>query len=132
MERGPAGNTSLALAFSLAQDMKDDEIIVVQETEYTGAGKHMNAQISFASDRGVELIMGNPLDEKPGKNLIFPSSGAMLKHKEVPLDQLRSSYLKRYQETMLFHGDYEYLALELKTNVEHVKKLMEDLNEAKN
>ena len=132
MERGPAGNTSLALAFSLAQDMKDDEIIVVQETEYTGAGKHMNAQISFASDRGVELIMGNPLDEKAGKNLIFPSSGAMLKHKEVPLDQLRSSYLKRYQETMLFHGDYEYLALELKTNVEHVKKLMEDLNEAKN
>jgi len=132
MERGPAGNTSLALAFSLAQEMKDDEIIVVQETEYTGAGKHMNAQISFASDRGVELIMGNPLDEKPGKNLIFPSSGAMLKHKEVSLDHLRTSYLKRYQETMLFHGDYEYLALELKTTVEHVKKLMEDLNEAKN
>ncbi|HAX03637.1 MAG: PLP-dependent lyase/thiolase [Tenericutes bacterium GWC2_34_14] len=132
MERGPAGNTSLALAFSLAQEMKDDEIIVVQETEYTGAGKHMNAQISFASDRGVELLMGNPLDEKPGKNLIFPSSGAMLKHKEVSLDHLRTSYLKRYQETMLFHSDYEYLALELKTTIEHVKKLMEDLNEAKN
>ena len=47
MERGPAGNTSLAAAFSLAQTMKKDEIIVVQETEYTGAGKHLLPQISF-------------------------------------------------------------------------------------
>ncbi len=131
MERGPAGNTSLALAFSLAQTMKKDEIIVVQETEYTGAGKHMNAQISFAEDRGIDLILGNPLEEKPGKNIIFPSSGAQLKHKEVPLDSLRSSYLKHYQDQVLFDQDYEYLAAELKTSVEHVKKLMEDINETK-
>ena len=39
IERGPAGNTSLAAAFAIAQGMKEDEILVVQETEYTGAGK---------------------------------------------------------------------------------------------
>lgn len=131
MERGPAGNTSLALAFSLAQTMKDTEIIVVQETEYTGAGKHMNAQISFAEDHGIELKLGHPLEEKPGKNIIFPTSGAMLKHKEVPMDSLRSSYLKHYQDQMLFDEDYAYLAVELKTTVDHVKKLMEDINETK-
>ena len=131
MERGPAGNTSLALAFSLAQTMKKDEIIVVQETEYTGAGKHMNAQISFAQDRKIDLKLGNPLEEKPGMNIIFPSSGALLKHKEVPLDSLRSSYLKHYQDQMLFDQDYEYLAVELKTSVTHVKKLLEDINETK-
>ena len=33
MERGPAGNVSLAAAFSLAQEMKDTDIIVVQENQ---------------------------------------------------------------------------------------------------
>ncbi|HON87224.1 MAG TPA: 2-amino-4-oxopentanoate thiolase subunit OrtB, partial [Bacillota bacterium] len=39
MERGPAGNTSLAAAIALARELPEDEIVVVQETEYTGAGK---------------------------------------------------------------------------------------------
>jgi cysteine synthase len=131
MERGPAGNTSLALAFSLAQTMKNTDIIVVQETEYTGAGKHMNAQVSFASDRGIELKLGNPLQEKPGLNLIFPSSGAMLKHKEIPMETLKMSYLKHYQHQLLFDPDYHYLADELKTTVENVKTWMEAINETK-
>lgn len=127
MERGPAGNTSLALAFSMATSMKEDEIIVVQETEYTGAGKHMSAQISFAMDQGIDLVMGNPLNEKPGTNLIFPSSAALLKHKDIPLDQLRLSYLKRYKDVMLFEEDYLYLALELNITQDKVKALMEEL-----
>jgi 2-amino-4-ketopentanoate thiolase beta subunit len=131
MERGPAGNISLAAAFSLAQEMKDSDIIVVQETEYTGAGKHMNAQISFASDRGIELIVGNPLQEKPGKNLVFPKSGSLVKHKELDLDTLRKSYLKHFDQHLLFEKDYEFLAVELKSTVEAIKKLMEENNEIK-
>ena len=131
MERGPAGNTSLAMAFSIAQEMKDTEIIVVQETEYTGAGKHMNAQISFASDRGIQLKLGNPLDESPGHNIIFPTSGSMLKHKELDLRSLRLSYLKHYNEVMLFEQDYLYLSEELNTTVDEIKQLMEEINEAK-
>jgi cysteine synthase len=131
MERGPAGNVSLAAAFSLAQEMKDTDIIVVQETEYTGAGKHMNAQISFASDRGIDLILGDPLFEKPGKNLIFPKSGSFVKHKELDLDTLRKSYLKHFDQQLLFDKDYEYLAVELKTTVSKIKELMEDNNEIK-
>lgn len=131
MERGPAGNISLAAAFSLAQEMKDTDIIVVQETEYTGAGKHMNAQISFASDRGIELIIGDPLLEKPGKNLIFPKSGSFVKHKELDLDTLKKSYLKHFDQHLLFEKDYEYLAVELKTTIEKVKELMEANNEIK-
>lgn len=48
LERGPAGDTSLAAAFSVAQEMDEDQCIVVQETEYTGAGKHVNPQLAFA------------------------------------------------------------------------------------
>jgi cysteine synthase len=131
MERGPAGNTSLAMAFSIAQEMKDTEIIVVQETEYTGAGKHMNAQISFASDRGVQLKLGNPLDESPGHNIIFPSSGSMLKHKELDLRSLKISYLKHYKDVMLFEQDIIYLSEELNTTVDEIKQLLEEINEAK-
>lgn len=131
MERGPAGNTSLALAFSLAQTMRDTDILVVQETEYTGAGKHMNAQVSFANDRGIKLELGNPLLEKPGQNLIFPSSGAMLKHKEVPMETLKMSYLKHYQNQLLFDSDYQYLSEELKTSIENIKTWMEAINETK-
>jgi hypothetical protein len=110
----------------MATSMKEDEIIVVQETEYTGAGKHMNAQISFAMDRGINLVLGNPLNEKPGTNLIFPNSASMLKHKDIPLDQLRLSYLKRYKDVMLLEEDYQYLALELNITKDKVKALMEE------
>ena len=37
LERGPAGNTALAAAFSLAQELPEDAILVVSETEYTGS-----------------------------------------------------------------------------------------------
>ncbi|MDX9692007.1 MAG: 2-amino-4-oxopentanoate thiolase subunit OrtB [Acholeplasmataceae bacterium] len=131
MERGPAGNVSLAAAFKLAQTMKNDEIIVVQETEYTGAGKHMNAQVSFASDRGIDLKFGKPLDEKPGKNMIFPSTGKDIDVREIPLDDLRKTYLKRYKDELLFDLDYAYLKEELNCSIEHIKHLMEDINETK-
>ena len=52
LERGPAGNTSLAAAFVLAQELDRDAVVVVQETEYTGAGKHPTAQLTFARELG--------------------------------------------------------------------------------
>ncbi|TNF07427.1 MAG: PLP-dependent lyase/thiolase [Bacillota bacterium] len=131
MERGPAGNVSLAAAFHLAQSLPSDHIVVVQETEYTGAGKHMNAQVSFASDRGIDLTLGNPLEEKPGKNMIFPSSGSMIKTKEIPMDDLRKSYLKKFKDVLLFDQDYYYLKEELNCEIEHIKHLMEEVYEAK-
>ncbi len=124
MERGPAGNTSLAVAFSLAQTMKDTDVIVVQETEYTGAGKHLLPQISFARKNGVELKFGNPLDEIPGKNIIFPKDGSYLKHQEIDMNELRKTYLKRYIDTELTTQDYKYLSEELMISIEEIKDLM--------
>lgn len=131
LERGPAGNISLAAAFSLAQTMKKDEIIVVQESEYTGAGKHMKAQVSFAFDHGIEIITGNPINEIPGRNIVFPRTGAELKHKDLPLDQLRKSYIKHFLEQKLTKKDVSFLAEELKTSSNHILELMEEINESK-
>ncbi len=124
MERGPAGNTSLAAAFSLSQQMKDDEIIVVQETEYTGAGKHIQPQISFAKRNGIEILFGNPLEEVPGKNIIFPKDGSYLKHQEIPMEDLRRSYLKRYKDTDLSEQDIAFLAEELRISTKDVRDLL--------
>ncbi len=55
LQRGPAGNTSLAAAFALAREMNEDEIIVVNETEYTGAGKLPSAQLTFAKQNNIEV-----------------------------------------------------------------------------
>ncbi len=124
MERGPAGNTSLAAAFSLAQEMKEDEIIVVQETEYTGAGKHIQPQISFAKNNGIEILFGNPKDEVPGKNIVFPENGSLLKHDEIKMEDLQKSYLKRYKETNLTDEDYSWLSEEINISVSKVKELL--------
>ena len=131
LERGPAGNISLAAAFSLAQTMKKDQIIVVQESEYTGAGKHMKAQVSFAFDRGIKIMLGDPLNEKPGKNIIFPSSGALLKHKDLPLDQLRVSYIKHFIDQPLSDHDISFLAEELNTTSTRILELKEGIDESK-
>lgn len=120
MERGPAGNTSLAAAFALAQEMKEDEIIVVQETEYTGAGKHIQPQLSFAKKNGIKLLFGNPLDERPGQNIVFPKDGSYLNYKEIDLAVLRKSYLKHVRTETLTKEDKIFLQEELNISAEEL------------
>ncbi len=129
MERGPAGNTSLAVAFRMAQKMKEDEIIVVQETEYTGAGKHHNAQLSFAKDNGIELTFGDPLQEVPGKNIVFPESGEDILLKEIPLRHIQKTYLKKYMDEPLKPMDYIFLEQELKVDEEEIKTMLKEVRD---
>ncbi len=94
LERGPAGNTSLAAAFVIAQEMENDEIIVIQETEYTGAGKHILPQLTFAKNNGIEILKGDPKTEVPGKNIVLPESPAMLQVDDKDLNGYRKSLIK--------------------------------------
>lgn len=94
LEKGPAGNTSLAAAFSLAQRMGEDEIIIVQETEYTGAGKHVNAQLSFARKNGIEIRFGDPSEETPGKDIILPAHPSLISARPVDMERLRRSFIR--------------------------------------
>ncbi len=130
LEKGPAGNTALTAAFSLAQEMNQDEMIVVQETEYTGAGKHIQPQLSFARDNGIEIMFGNPNDEVPGKNIILPSHPSLIKAQDADLNKMRISLIKNalatYNVTPTAE-DIEFLAVETKTNVEFVKEVLATL-----
>ena len=95
MERGPAGNTSLAAAFALAQTLPSDQAIVVQETEYTGAGKHPLAQLSFAKHNGIGVSLGDPETEVPGRTIVMPDHPSRLVTRWADLDRLRRSYVKQ-------------------------------------
>ena len=95
LERGPAGNTSLAAALSIARELPEDALVVVQETEYTGAGKHPTAQLTMARELGIEVRIGDPRDGKPGKRIVIPDDIDQLRAVDIDLNGLRRSYLGR-------------------------------------
>lgn len=131
LERGPAGNTSLTAAFSLAQELDEDKMIVVQETEYTGAGKHIQPQLSFAKENGIEIIVGNPKEEIPGTNIILPKHPKLIKSVDIDLNKIKKSYIKNCiantKVNEISNDDLEFLVAETKSNDNFVKEVLDEL-----
>ena len=132
LERGPAGNTSLAGAFALAQEMDRDQILVVQETEYTGAGKHPTAQLTFARSMGVEVGRGDPRGNLPGKRIVIPERPDQISVTDIDLDALRRSYLRNALEHLdqeADEGTVRFLAEDTKLSVEDTALAIKELLE---
>lgn len=132
IERGPTGNTALACAFYLAQTLPEDEIIVVGETEYTGAGKHIQPQLSFARKNGIEIKFGNPSEEDiPGKNIILPSDPGKFSCRDVDLDHLRRGLIKksavRANGKIPTTEDIAFLAADTRTDEDYAKQVLKDI-----
>ena len=131
LEKGPAGNTSLAAAFALSQEYDRDKLIVVQETEYTGAGKHVQPQLSFAKSNGIEVFFGDPKDEMPGKNIVLPEHPSLIKATDVDLDHMRRSLiktaLKTYNTSEPTEQDIKFLAEETMKDETWVRKTVSEL-----
>lgn len=131
LEKGPAGNTSLAAAFVLAQEMREDQIILVQETEYTGAGKSVQPQLSFARENGIDVRFGDPAEEIPGKSIILPSSPEKISVNDINLAYLKQSLVKNVLKTTdqpLSEVELKYLAEEINGTVEQVQQIIKNLN----
>lgn len=126
LERGPAGNTSLAAAMVLAREYGEDEIIVVQETEYTGAGKHPTAQLTLARQLGIEVTTGTRDADLPGRRIVIPRGVEEMGLTEVDLDLLRRSYLRRIAvragHRALEDFEVQYLSEDLHVGPERVQK----------
>lgn len=131
LERGPAGNTALAAAFALAQDLPEDAIVVVTETEYTGAGKHIQPQLDFARDNGIEIFFGDPKDDVPGKNIVLPADPGLFRVKDMDLDKLRKSLIKRSvpraNGKKLTAEDVAFLAADTRSDETFVKSVLDEL-----
>jgi len=133
MERGPAGNTSLAAGFAIARDMKSDEILVVQETEYTGAGKHPTAQLNLAKKMGIKVKRGDPAENVPGESIIIPERPEQISVRDVDLGKLRESYVTRAlknlhkQKKECKKEDIEFLMEDSRANSEMIKRIMNEI-----
>lgn len=131
LERGPAGNTSLTAAFSIAQEMDRDQIIVVQETEYTGAGKHPLAQLSFARENGIEVRFGNPDEEIAGETIILPEHPSMIKARDYDLKKARESYVKNClsinKTDKISRSDLEFIAADIKCDIQSAAAMLNEL-----
>jgi len=131
LERGPAGNTSLTAAFSLAREMDEDQVVVVNETEYTGAGKHPYAQIAFAKKMGVDVFRGDPSREKPGTNIVIPEDPRQITAGEVDLDRLRESYVKNAckslgEDTRITPVDLDFVCKDSRLSPERAEQLFRE------
>ncbi len=131
MERGPAGNTSLAAAIPLARELPEDEIVVVQETEYTGAGKHPQAQLDFARSNGVLVKRGDPSENVPGKAIVIPERFDQLHVTEMDLSRMRRSYIRNAVERNALKAvtaeEVEFLSEDASMSPEDVAKTLAEL-----
>lgn len=125
MQRGPAGNTSLAAALAIARDLPEDATVVVQETEYTGAGKHPWAQLAFAVANGVDVRTGSPAENVPGAVIAVPDDPGQIAVEEVDLEEVRMSYLRQALRGAdvddLGAADLAFLADETRLHVRDVR-----------
>jgi cysteine synthase len=135
LERGPAGNTAIAGAISLARELPAEATVVVQETEYTGAGKHHWAQLNFAREMGVEVRAGDPADNVPGKLIVIPERMEQIVARDVDLGRLRRSYVRNALKAapdgyVPTPDDIEFLAADTKSDAAAVERLVAELKEA--
>lgn len=131
LERGPAGNTSLAAAIPLARELPEDEIVVVQETEYTGAGKHPQAQLDFARRNGIEVRRGDPRENVPGKSIVIPEHFSQLHVTDIPLDKMKRSYVRnavqRYGLKTVTPEELLFLAEDTKQTPDQVEAMLHEM-----
>ena len=136
MERGPAGNTSLAAAFAIAREMEKEQIIVVQETEYTGAGKHPLGQLNLAKQMGIEVRRGDPRENQPGKAIVIPEHPSQIKPVEMDLDRIRRSYVRNALDSLLqgenvTETDIAFLSAETRTDETFIREAIESYERKK-
>ena len=131
LERGPAGNTSLAAALSVARELPSEALVVVQETEYTGAGKHPTAQLTMARNMGIDVRLGDPKDNRPGKVIVIPEEIDQVQAVDIDLNGLRRSYLGRIADarpdTPLTTEETQFLADDTGVTVDELTGLWEEV-----
>jgi cysteine synthase len=132
LERGPAGNVSLVAAFAIAKEYDDDAIIVVQETEYTGAGKHLIPQLNFAKDNGIKVYVGDPKEQVPGENIIIPEHPSIVSVTDLDMDGLKNSYMKnvinKLTDNKVEKIDIDFLSAETKLSSDKVLEILKQHN----
>jgi len=131
IERGPAGNTSLAGAVALAKKLDKEQILVVQETEYTAAGKLPSSQLTFAKENGIEIRKGDPKENVPGKSIVIPERVDQIAVEDFDIEKIRYSYIENALKVVKDYSpqekDIAFLAEDSKSSIEHIRETIKSL-----
>jgi NACalpha-BTF3-like transcription factor len=105
---------------------------VVNETEYTGAGKLPSAQLTFARKMGMEIKRGNPIKEDlPGKRIVIPEHPSQIGYIEFNMEDIRKSYvkevMKRYGKTKFTKDEVSFMAEDTNTTEDKIKEYIKEL-----
>src|SRR5690606_19305416 len=97
----------------------------------TGAGKHINPQLTFAKDNGIELKVGDPANEVPGESIILPVNAGLIRVKDLDLDHMRRSLIRNQtagaKATGISRVDIEYLMAETRSDEGFVRRVLQEL-----
>ena len=84
-----------------------------------------------ARKNGIELKFGDPAEEVPGENIIFPAKPSLVKARDMDLNRLRRSLIKRQaaaaQGRPLTDAEVAYLMEETRGTEEFVRQTLKDL-----
>jgi hypothetical protein len=108
------------------------QILVVQETEYTSAGKLPSSQLTFARENGIEVRRGNPRENIPGKAIVIPERLDQIELEDFDMEKIRSSYIenaaKRAKDYSSTEEDIKFLAEDSKSSIAYVRETVKALN----
>ena len=95
-----------------------------------GAGKHIQPQLDFARENGIEIVFGDPVDDVPGKNIVLPADPSLFKVKDLDLDKMRKSLIKRSVPRAagkLTAEDIAFLVVDTRSDEAFVKAALDEL-----
>ncbi len=105
---------------------------MVQETEYTGAGKHIQPQLSFARQNGIDIHFGEPKTEVPGVSIVLPKHPNLIKAVDLDMIKIRKSLVKNAINqngyTEISTSDLKFLVTETNATEDFVKEALAALN----
>ena len=104
---------------------------MVQETEYTAAGKLPSSQLTFAKENDIEVRRGEPDNDVPGKVIVIPESIEQFRLKEYNVPDIRKSYIKNAVEITKSHEpsqeDIKFLAEDSNASLDFVRETVVSL-----
>ena len=84
--------------------------------------------MSFARQNGIELLFGDPDEEVAGRNIVFPADPALLKARDLDLNELRRKFIRRAVKGLdraLSEAELRFLAEETRSDVDFVKSALQ-------
>ena len=93
--------------------------------------KHIQPQLAFARDNGIEIKVGNPKDQIPGVNIILPEHPSMIQAVDLDLNKIRKSVVKNAVQNndvaSVTKQDIEFLVAETGMDEQFVRDTLKAL-----